>query len=535
MADNGRQPQERTKGRRRIRDVPEWIKWILLVLLLLLLGAVWTGPFNRADGRGLPWIILILILILIGLLLVLIRVQRDLKCALITPKGCTEEQPDPVSGKMVVKVTGTATGIMFGSYELEVRKVTFASPIPNIVSYPGGGSSGSVPVIGGELGRINTTSLMDGAYEVRLVVYPIGPGSPKSCTSLFHLLKAVVYIGRIDGLPALSMTPVPNNPNPFDPAAEIGGAAPVSVGGGVSMEGSAYIYECEDRRIKQYEIRYARVTAPGAEPAQPATGAPIPATWPVADRAVLFEYTNPDMYQPWTRVGIAPANLINTWKSMTISGTTFYKLNGGTWNSGAAGSGRFSLLLTAEDTAGHRYHDIQHLWIDNKPITGQIVKFQWFDPQTGTWRDIPPCTDLSMKRFGKIRIMGLAWDPLIDDSVPFWPPVKPNDNFDHYALHYAKQFAPWVLLKTSTDRVPVLPAAVPAVLPMPTPTAADAGELAVWDLTMLAALPVGDPNRLGPGESCTYILQLYVTDTTVVGVGHHETWHQVPVKVVNDL
>jgi hypothetical protein len=270
------------------------------------------------------------------------------------------------------------------------------------------------------------------------------------------------------------------------------------------------------------------------QPPQPNKGDPIPGTWPVGQRIVLFEYAIPDQYQPWTRVGPAPTDLINSWNTMTIGGTTYYKLNPGSWNSAGATSGRFSLLLTAEDTTAVTYHDIQHIWLDNKPIIGKIVKFQRL--VGGVWTDIPPCTDLLFS-FGTIRIVGLAWDPVIDEA--WWPAATPNDNFDHYQLDFWKQFGASVPLTSNiATRVPALP----ALPPVPTPTDADAGELAQWDLTTLDAgvapkpyLPPPYP-KIYRGESCTYILQLFVTDTTIVNEGTtHYVYHQVPVKLVNDL
>lgn len=539
-----RQPTQEKPQRLTRRDVPGCIKYILLLLLILLLiGEITAGEFSKIGERGwIIWVILLIKLILIAGLIILIRVQRNLICKLTEPIGCTEEEPDPLTGKLIVSVKGTASGGVFSHYTLEVRKG--AITYPGIVSYPGGGAGGIAPVINGELGQINTTSLNDGAYEVILSVYPTGPGSSKTCTATFNLLKALVYINRVANVPVISTMPALGNANPFDPTAELRLDLPPaypfrSLGGLMTIAGAAYIYECAGRKIKKYEIRYAQVAAPGGEPTQPIKGDPIPATWPVADRVVLLEYPAPDYYQPWTRVGMAPMNLINSWKTMTIGGTTYFKLNPGTWVSGAAGSGRFSLLLTAEDTTGVTFHDIQHVWIDNKEIwpTVKIVKFQWKNPQTSLWEDIPPCEDLSLKKHGKIRIMGLAWDPLIDEA--WWPPVAPNDNFSHYRLDFWKQFGPSHELKGNTfARVPSLP----PVAPVPTPTDADADELAVWDLAILDAGPLPSPYVPPPdpkiyrGESCTYSVQLFATDTTVVNESTtHYRYYEVPVKIVNDL
>jgi hypothetical protein len=517
------------------RDVPGCIKYILLVfLILLLIAELWAGEIKFTNIRETTWVqwsILAIKLALIGGLLVLIRIQRDLKCQITEPIGCTEEQPDPVSGELIVPVKGTASGMAFGSYTLEVTKGSIT--YPGIIEYPGGGASGIVPVNNGNLGKINTTSLSDGAYTVTLTVYPLGWGSAKTCSVSFDLLKVIVYINRMGSAPA-TVLPA-GNPNPFDPTAELAlTLQPRSIGGVITFKGAAYIYECAARKIKKYEIRYAPVAVPGGEPAQPGRGVPIPATWPAANQAAMLEYTDPDQYQPWTRVGPMATDLVNTWNTFTVGSSTYYKLSPGSWNSGAAGNGRFSFLLTAEDTTAITFHDIQHAWLDNRTILDQIVKFQRRNPDTKLWEDIPPCTDLLLS-FGEIRVLGLAWDPLIDDAFPV---AAPNDNFAYYDLYFWKQFSPTTdPIIHSTSRVPTLP----AIPPYPIPTVADADELGVWDLNDLDALnmssTVNASNRLGRGEECTYTVELFDTDNTLVndGATTHYKYFPVPVKVVNDL
>ena len=109
----------------------------------------------------------------------------------------------------------------------------------------------------------------------------------------------------------------------------------------------------------------------------------------------------------------------------------------------------------------------------------------------------------------------------------------------HYRLDFWKQFGPSHELKDNTfARVPSLP----AMAPVPTPTDADADELAVWDLTTLDAGPLPSPYVSPPdpkiyrGQSCTYSVQLFATDTTVVNeITTHYRYYEVPVKIVNDL
>jgi hypothetical protein len=520
---------------RRARDVPGCIKYILLLfLILLLIAEIASGEitFGR-ETSWLVWVILAIKLLLIAGLVALIVVQRDLNCEITEPTGCTEEEPDPVAGTLTVKVWGTASGVAFGSYTLEVNKGSIS--YPGIVSYPGGGSSGTTPVTNGELGVINTTTLSDGAYTITLRVYPLGFGVSKVCSATFDLLKVINYMNRVGTAQAVQLAT--NNPNPFDPLAElaVGGEAR-SIGGTISFKGAAYIYECAGRKIKKYEIRYAGVPTPGSEPPQPANGVSIPGTWPAANTITSLEYTVPDQYQFWTRVGPIATDLINTWTTFMIGGSTYYKLSPGKWNSGSAGSGRFSFLLSAEDITAAIYHDIQHVWLDNRSILGQIVKLQRWSAQTNAWEDIPTCTDLLLS-FGKIRFLGLAWDPILDED--WWPATAPNDNFDHYDLVFWKQFSPVTdpIVLDETSRVPALP----ALPPIPTPTAADAGQLAIWDLAQLDALNPGSPvnpsNRLDRDESCTYDVQLFVTDNTLVndGATTHYKYHTVPLKIINDL
>jgi hypothetical protein len=522
----------------RPRDLPGCIKYvILLFLLLLLLAELGAGEYTKIfAGDPFAWVVILFKLLLIALMLWLIRVQRNLRCELTGPTGCTEEEADLAAFRLFVRVTGTAAGVVFGSYTIEVRRVGYMNPIPNVVVYPGGGASGTAPVVGGELGQINTISLIDADYEITLRVQPAFAGTPTNCTITFTLLKAIVYMSRFAGVPAISAIPALGNKNPFDPAAELRlDAVPYpqrAVGGTIGIEGAAYVYECEDRKIRKYEIRYVRALAPGGEQPQPAPNAAIPAAF--AGIAWQFEYTNPDQYQPWTRVGPAPINLLNSWTTFTAGATVYWKLAGGSWNSGAAGSGRFSMLLTAEDTIAHRYHDIQQVWFDNHKIVGQIVKFQRFDANMNAWVDIAPCEDFLVS-MGNIRIAGLAWDPVIDEA--WWPPTPPNDNFGYYNMEFKKQFGAYVpLIANIPTRVPALPLMPPVAVPGP----GNAGELVQWDLSTLDAGPAmpGDPPypQLWRGQACTYTVRLYVTDTTVVpGSGSHWKIDDVPIKIVNDL
>lgn len=481
---------------------------------------------------------------------VCIRVCPPLQCAITDPTGCTGETPDTAGGFLFVPVHGTATGGDFGHYTLDIQQ-DGDPPIPGVIIYPGGGSTGTVPVLAGELGRINTTALSDGAYTITLTVFPATPGPTTVCTKTFNLLKVAVYIASVAGV-----TPTPNC---FDENAElISGGQTDSFGGALTVAGSAYVYNCSGRKIQRYELRWSRVAAPGPGPGQPPNDTPIPAAWPATQELHNPLVYDPSKYFPWTRVGEAPTNLINDWGTVHFGppspgGVDYPVLVPGSWDTraqgtGATGGARLAVLLVVEDTAGHRYFDLQRIWVDNWPVLCEIVKFQ--KPAVGGgWEDIPHCTDILLS-WGKLRIIGLAWDSLIDSA---WPTAHPNDNFASYALSYQKEFSPVAspIPISPTPDFPTLSATqrVPAAL-SPTPTTADASLLAEWDLSTLdagaapppgcsAPLPAGKDNDLYRGCSCTYTLSLGVSDTTLTETAfdldlHHPSTSE-PIKIVNDL
>ncbi len=548
-----RQPVRKNPDR-RVQDLPGCIKYILLLfVILLLLAEIYAGEF-----RGFPdvsWVILLVLfikLLLIALLLWLIKVQRTLNCKITAPAPgeCATEEIDTVKGIQFIRVKGIASGTVFGHYTLAM-----SGPYPYTVTYPAGG--GTVPVNNAELGIIDTTAVDNGDYTITLTVFPIGAGASKVCTVNFTLLKIAVYITSAAGVPAV--------PNWFDQDAElVSGMHKVSIGGGIHLEGSAYVYTCLDRKVERYEIRYARVAFPGPGPLQPVFDAPIPADWPASQQVHPPLVYDASKYWPWTKVGPAPMNLINDWITQHFGapspgGTDYPCLSHTGWNSPAAApdpdhlGGRYSLLLIVTDTQAHRYYDMQRIWLDNWPVKCKILRFQRPGAAPNTWVDIPTCTDILMS-WKSLRIIGLAWDALIDSA---WPvdPTTPNDNFQDYGLTYLKQFSP-----APPDAIPIGPAfgypllsptrRVPDTLtPLPGPMAEDinADLLVEWDLISLdaGALPGGQTcetappvgNKLYRKCACTYTLTLGVNDKTVeegASFVHHPSM-DVPIKIINDL
>lgn len=523
------------------RDVPHSIKWVLLIFLLILLFLeLFSGEYGRLFTHKSPliWLVLSVKLLLILLIILLMRVQRSLKCAITAPDGCTEEKPDTVNGLLFITVRGTASGGAFGYYTVDIQK-DGGAPYAGIVTYPGGGSSGGSPVVNGDLANINTTALSDGEYTITLRVYPVGNGPVKVCSITFNLLKVAVWINSVEDV-------VPD-PNIFDENATLRDVSgELSFGGSLNILGSAYIYECDDRKVQQVEMRYARLPFGAAIPSQPASNTAIPAAWPSTQLLAPPLVYDPSKYYPWTRIGMAPTGLLNTWGTCNIP-PIYPRLIPQRWYSrnatgGAAdGGGYFKLLLITQDTSASVYYDSQLVWVDNHQVQAQLVKFQRFTDNG--WEDLPSCTDLLMS-WGRLRIIGIAWDALIDHT---YPATRPNDNFNRYGITYAKQFVPGPISITippiqATQRVPS-----PLTFPLNTgsvPGGADADVLVEWDLAELDAgtspLPGCSnppaPHELYRGCECTYTITLHVSDFTLgTEPGVHSTYDIEAVKIINDL
>ncbi len=527
------------------RDVPHLIKWILLIILLILLFLeLFSGEYKRLfdQGGGIVWlVVLIKVLLIIGII-ILIVVQRSLKCAIVSPTGCTEETPDPVKGILFITVKGTAAGGAFGYYTIEIQKDGDPPYPANIISYPGGGSNGTIPVLSGDLATIDTTALSDSAYTITLRLYPSGGGAPHVCTKTFNLLKVAVWINSVDGIAP--------TPNIFDEEGKLmSGGIEQSFGGSLTILGSAYIYECNNRKVERVEMLRAAIPFGGPVPMQPANNTPIPASWagnPVGSPLIY----DPTKYYFWTRIGAAPTNLLNTWGTCTIGMNTYPSLAPEAWNSRTATNAGdyFKLLLATKDTGGFVYYDTQKIWIDNYSVIAKIVKFQ--RQINGVWTDLPNCTDV-MLSWGKLRIIGIAWDALINS---LYPVTRPNDNFNNYGLKYAKQFVPNpvnISISPTVDK-PFLASNArvphPSVFPLtgPIPIApGDADLLVEWDLSTLDAgataltdcpNPVADPHKLFRGCECTYIIRLDVSDFTIGSeYSVHNTSDFESVKIINDL
>jgi hypothetical protein len=530
------------------------------------------------------------------------RCFQPIRCHIDSPTDCTEEHALPKGG-LGVEVVGTAAGSFFSHYTLQWRKVGNANlcqddpnnpwnnPNDGTVVYPGGGASGTTPVVGGTLGWINTAPLAPDAYEIRLCVYSTQPNAlPTCCCTVFSLFKVAVWIDHV--------AEAPISPNdPFDPNAIVsdGAGNVVPVGCCITVGGSAFVGDCDDRHIKCFDLRWGVGFLPGPselgfDPSAYA-GSLLPAG-PVC-------YTDPDPAIElkkrawWNRVvgvgidlvtqlvddiDVPSLGLTDLWK---LAPTCFWSSSGlpsGVLDASGCPdphhrcqSGPYTLLLDVTDTLNNHYYDTQHVWFDNKPMTNN--KHAVFEGIQG----LPSCTDLHIGPNTQqippgapcgvpwpAVLLGIAYDEYIDETDLAYP----SDNFDYYNLSITRQGGPSYsvpitpsltppvfgadpLLGTSRvgdpgERCEPLPTIPGCPVPPPIPPKVF-GTLTVLDLRVFDAVcepslapPFAPPAgfALERGTCCGYTFQLYAKDKTrsSAPIPCHQAW-SLPwaVCICNDL
>lgn len=507
---------------------------------------------------------------------------RPLRCELTGPTGCTEEVFHAQAGGLAVVVTGTAAGAAFSHYVLQIRKVEGAAcdddagwsdpADPGLVAYPGGGPSGSVPVANGVLGHVNTTALSPGAYEIRVCVHALSTASTRHCCCLaFNLFKKLVYISHVAG------APVRTPPGPFVANAPVVAGNPggpvVPVGCCITVRGSAWVGECNQRKIKCFDLRYGIGFLPG--PLQPGfdpgaySGSLLPA--PVC-------YTAPDeagKRAPWnqvisgalttqlvlTEIDLGNGTMIKVWKLRDFCFDSAGLLPPCPDPAHACRSGRYTLLLDVEDTTGQHTYDTQHVWFDNKPIHVDFAGLE----------GLASCQDMSLLKFvptgapcgiaWPVNLLGIVYDEYIDPADFSYP----SDNLDFYSLAITRQGGPTYQVPITPDLVTFGPnpwhgtqrvgdpgsrceqvlggCAVPA-FPMRFVNTLTKLDLRIFDQVCAASLvpPLAPPAgfALERGTCCGYTFQLYAQDKTWSGDGSagvcHRAW-SLPwaVCICNDV
>ena len=489
---------------------------------------------------------------------------RPLTCDLADPQGCVAEQGNVALSKIGVNIDGTAAGLGFNHYILEWSQnlVTWNAtnfnypPIP-----PGGGAQGNIPVVGGLLAFLDTTTLNEGLTFIRMTVFAVD-GATKPCGPInFELFRQDVRITGIDNDFNLDT-------NPYDPAAEFiqtvpalctrpSGVFEVSFGEAITVQGSAFVGGCAAKQIRRYSLDYQAgfVTDP------------MVGGW-TNFWNVIYNPLDPNQFLVMNERR-DNSDLIAIWGPYTpcvpnpfppplfICGATdpqgeLYPTSWPTtFNPPCGLSGLITLRLTVEDAATNLYYDTQRIWLDNKwPCAAiQITA-------------VPPCAVVNLSQFAnppdcsvpwQLPLVGIAYDEYIDYSLPFTPP---NDNFDFYWVKVAKQGGSWVQIPIQippppgspcffgTSRVgdPVARCISGPCDPAHLDPSAVLGLLANFDLRAVdpicsSQVPYSvPPDFLLPrGECCDYMFWLWVQDRTIFSGGPHWAEAFWPVRICNDL
>jgi hypothetical protein len=547
---------------KKVRDLPGCIKYIILLFLLLLL----FGEFYAGEFRGFPdvsrsvFAILFLKLLLILLLIILIWVQRRLFCELTEPTGCANEVIDPNTGNPRLTVKGTASGTVFGHYTLSLQGHPECP-----VTYPPGG--GSVPVVNGVLGWIDTSPVSPGAYTVELTVFPAGAGTPCIKRSSINIVRAAVWLDKVGQIKVQDIGQHPTDSTERLRVLKVNSIDPkeTAIGGSVSVEGGAYLEGC-GKRMFEYALDHLAAPYGAADPGSPPPQADAAGGW---TNILTLAYDDvPQHPYTWScgfLIGIpnyiTNGILTRKWDigNCSLPPHPLYQTNSGNnWNTGPL-NGRYTLRVHEKHkplgmpAPVENLYEAATMWVDNRTIIAKIRRFRL---SGGAGLDV--CGELMLSQFlpamGKVDILGHAWDPLIVDPPAAPVGHRPNDNFGGYRLQFKKDGGALKDIVISAPPYvppppsPVLvnPRPVPNVRQVAAPPADDltnADVLTVWDIVKaldagpMPPAPAPDPGeKIYRGQRCAYIVYLSVWDETHVSDdGGHADNDQFPFCIVNDL
>jgi hypothetical protein len=514
---------------------------------------------------------------------------RPLSCELTAPTACVIEESFPSVGIFRgEEILGTATGFDCNHYILEWRQSGIGPWQSSGIVYPGGAAQGSCGVIGGLLGYLSTFPLVSpGLVEIQLCVYSSDKAVTPCCTTIdFQLQRNLVWITGIEGIQAA--TP----PGVFDPTAQLvdGSGTIRSFGTALRVFGSAVVGGCSGTTIKRYTLSYQQ----GFTTTTAGTWTPF---WQVnyntsyqidAGLNYVFEHA---LTAEWAELDMEVFNLFPTphfscqvvddnlqdayWSTQVPVGgyavafpvppppLTCGEAATSTWASTPLAltncqSGRYTLLLTVEDTGGTITQNLRQVWFDNKQIYGHITNIGSIAPcatvDISTF--VPPKGDCSVPWSASIN--GLAFDELIEEGNT----TAPSDNYGGYTLSIMKAggswhsipipgpgelpgppFPTWPPPYVGTSRVgdPGVRCLNAVPPPGPIPAATD-GILALLDMRMLDAVCNTNPAYadlvLQRGECCGFIIELTVWDTSIcpsLTGDHHEIDYPFPFCICNDL
>jgi hypothetical protein len=530
------------EGRLGIRGCVELIIKLIIALIIII-----NFLANLSRQGEIDLLTLIFLLLLLALLIWLILRQRHLvllTCNLTKPTGCVHGDTTLLSGHVLEPIVGTASGLGFSSYTLEVVWNSTTS-IPAAVIYADGGgnpdtslSSGAFQVTNGTLGFVDIQQAVLGAgagfltstdFEVRLHVHG-SDGSVQTCTIAFQIASARAHIKLVGAAWSNDVT------NAAEPLRRSDSAAAdlAAVGGSISVRGAAAVTGCAGEKIT--ELHLWGIPDPTFGFAQPANGtavAPAP-SWILISEVI---YTADDQ-RDHNRIDGTPFPDYLTYAAGWTVRTECVIFDLGvvicfvvpdiqetTWASPA--SGKYTLLLQVKDDAGNTYYDVQRAWIDNETIDAQITNIG----------GLAPCIDLHLKDYvgTTVEICGRAWDPPI---VTTEPQALPNENFGSYSLGFQKNGGAGGTIPAATPT-----SRVPGIWPGPL-AATDEDLLSNWDIVnaLDAASPTPTPGipaaaKLPRGERCAYVISLHVEDVTMVGDGGVPHWnnHLYAINIINDI
>jgi hypothetical protein len=472
-----------------------------------------------------------------------------------------------------IEISGTAGGSAFTSYTL-TYSVSGSPAVNTAVVYPDcsrppANPSALTPVSAGILGYLDMTLLPPATTQATVYLDVYGSGG------LHQQVSAVFQfeINAID-ITAAGMVTTMVRQDPFSASASIikmlqnasNPALEQSIGGSISVTGSAYTFGCGSQMTQYQLAEFGPVTF---GPGQGVVHIPAPAPSPTAlggtplISPVVYDGT---AIHPWSSgcfLGFPVPNTIlngdlvarwttdNCWSPVPFPGHSYTIpaiSSNERWPSGA--SGRYLLFLEVDEGPIAAPHtpvvpageDQVVVWIDNQPVQATIT-------QIG---DVVGCGDLHLKDFygnggpnPRCPVIGMAWDYPIDITAP---QQVPNDNFGSYWLTYqqnggspqnflATDYAPNGTPGTPTVRVPNLWQATAPIMP------AQAATLALWDI--VTALDAGGPLpnpakpwQLPRGQRCAYVITLAATDTTLINdATDHNTKGPInfAINIINDI
>lgn len=505
------------------------------------------------------------------------RCFRPLHCEITKPamNECAAEQYFAGPNLVGVEIVGTATGAFCDHYLLEWKPAgapdSAYKGFGSGVVYPGGASQGTCGVVNSTLGYLDTGGYpIDDNVTVRVCVFGTG-GQETCCLVDFEIFRQRVWISGVEGVATL--------PGPLNPASELKTGSDVrSFGTALEVLGRAWVGKCTGREIKRYTLSYADGFLVPADPGPWTQFWQVDYTTACQQKAIqkgLFDLTSYWVLQEDCIAELfggscppsTPIQWCELWPGRWETRPGFSQAfpidpqAPGVWTAqplplANCSSGRFTLRLTVEDTAGTLFDDTQWMWVDNKAIYGELDGVAIFFPNEPP-KKLPPCATLNLSDLPSagncavewpLGVMGIAFDEYILEGTT----TAPSDNFGGYSVGMTRQGGPSMALPVpgpgSPTTVGTARVGEPGVRcanatpPPPGGLTKASGVLTVFDARQLDAVcaPPGTPDHfpLERGTCCAYYFSMGTWDTSIcpsLPGGRHEASYIWPICICNDL